>query len=358
MKYDFDTVIDRKETGSVKWDNYKQFCDVDNLLPMWVADMDFKSSDEIIEALKTRVEHGVFGYGFRSDGFYEAIINWVKKRHNWDIKKEWILFTPGVVNGLALSIIALTEENDNVIIQPPVYPPFYRVIENNGAISKLNPLKHNNGRFEMDYDGLESIIDKNTKLMMLCNPHNPVGRVWSKDELERLGDICLRNNMIVVSDEIHSDLVFKSNKHTPFASISKEFENNTITLMSPSKTFNIAGLFTSVAIIPNEDIRNKIVKVIEKIEIDGVNIFGVLGFEVAYKHGEEWLDQVLDYIEDNAEFAVSYINEKIPEIKVDKPDGTYLLWLNFNSLDKTNDEILHELANEGKVLLNDGRNFR
>lgn len=357
MEYNFDELVDRKETGAKKWDDFSQYCEVEDVLPMWVADMDFKSSDKIIQALKKRVEHGVFGYGFKSEGFYDSVINWVKERYNWEIKKEWILFTPGVVNGLALANIALVGKGQKVIIQPPVYPPFYRVIENNGGIVSSNPLVYKDGKFVMNYDELESIIDPDSKLLMLCNPHNPVGRVWSKEELERVGSICLKNNIVIVSDEIHCDLSFKGNKYTPMASLSKELEQNTITLMSPSKTFNIAGVFTSVAIIPNEAIRNKVNKIIEKTEIDGVNIFGVLGFEEAYNNGGEWLEQAMEYIEANADYAVDFIRKNIPEIKLDKPEGTYLLWLNFKSLNKSNDEILSALINEGKVLLNDGRTF-
>lgn len=354
MKYNFDEVVNRKDTDSIKWGNLEDLYGVDDILPMWIADMDFRSANEIIDAIKRRADHGVFGYIYKSDSFYDSIINWVKKRYNWEIKKEWILFTPGVVMGLNIGIRELVGEGEKVLVQPPVYPPFYRVLENNNRLVNENPLKHNGEKFKMDYDNLLNTIDKDTKLLMLCNPHNPVGRVWTRDELEKIGKICLDNNITIISDEIHSDFTFKGHKHTPLASISEELQENTITLMAPSKTFNIAGLVTSVAIIPNKEIREIYTRAIETMEIDCMSIFGAEAFEVAYNEGGEWLEQVLEYIEDNMHYAVEYINENIPGVKVDKPDGTYLLWLDFTSLGKTEEEINEALIKVGKVALNEG----
>lgn len=354
MKYNFDEIIDRKNSDSIKWATLKENYGDEEILPMWIADMDFKSSDEIIEALKERVEHGVFGYIYRKDSFYDSIIKWVKDHHNWDIKKEWILFTPGVVMGLNIGVRELINEGDKVLVQPPVYPPFYRVLDNNNRVVNENPLIFDGNKFVMDIEGLKATIDDKTKLMMLCNPQNPVGRVWSKEELEILGKICIENDITIISDEIHSDLILKGNKHTPMATISKDIENRTITLMAPSKTFNIAGLVTSIAIIPNEEIRNIYKKAIEKMEIDNTSIFGALGLEVAYNHGQEWLDQVMEYIEDNIDFAVDYIENNIPEVKVTKPEGTYLLWLDFRSLGKSPEELNDALLKIGKIALNDG----
>lgn len=354
MKYNFDEMVDRKNTDSRKWGTLEEVYGTADILPMWVADMDFKSADEIIEALKKRAEHGVFGYTWEQDSFYDSIIKWVKRRHNWNIKKEWILFTPGVVMGLNLGVRELVKEGEKVLIQSPVYPPFYRVIENNNRIVNLNPLKDTGEKFVMDYEDLEQKIDKDTKLMMICNPHNPVGRVWTREELIRLGDICIKNEIVIISDEIHSDFILKGHTHVPLASISKELEERTITLMAPSKTFNIAGLATSVAIIPNEELRNAYEKAIEVMEIGNTTIFGNVGFEAAYNHGEEWLDELLIYIEDNIDYAMEYINRNIPEIKVYRPDGTYLLWLNFRGLNKSPEEINEALIKIGKVGLNEG----
>lgn len=356
MKYNFDEIVDRKNSDSYKWAHLDELYGDEEILPMWIADMDFKSADEIIEALKERAEHGVFGYIKRSDSFYQAIIDWVKRRFDWDIKQEWILFTPGVVSGFNIGVRELTDEGDRVLVQPPVYPPFYRVLENNNRSANENPLKRDGERFVMDFEDLEKNAG-DSKLLILCNPQNPVGRVWTEEELTKLGQICIEKDITIISDEIHSDFPLKGYTHTPMAKISKELEDRTITLMAPSKTFNIAGLVTSFAIIPNEDLRESYQKAIDAMEIDGTSIFGAIGLEVAYNHGEEWLDQVMDYIEDNIDFTLAYIKENIPEIKVDRPDGTYLMWLDFRALGKSADEIEEALLKVGKVALNDGRPY-
>ncbi len=356
MIYNFDEIIDRKNSDSHKWACLEELYGDDQVLPMWIADMDFKAPKEVIDALRERVDHGVFGYIKKSDSFYDAIINWVKRRFNWDIKKEWILFTPGVVAGFNIGVRELTKEGDSVLVQPPVYPPFFRVLENNKRLANENPLIHDGQKFTMDFDQLEKTIGK-SKVFMFCNPHNPVGRVWTREELERLGQLCIDNDIIIISDEIHSDFVLKDKVHTPMARISKEIEDRTITLMAPSKTFNIAGLVTSVAIIPNDELREVYTKAIEAMEIDSTSVFGALALEVAYNQGEEWLEQVLLYIEDNMDYALDYIKKNIPQIKVDKPDGTFLLWLDFNQIDKTADEIEEALLKVGKVALNDGRPY-
>lgn len=357
MNYGFDEIIDRRNSDSVKWSNLEDEYRDKDILPMWIADMDFKSSPQIIEALKDRVEHGVFGYNYMGDSFYEAAINWIKDEHGWDIKKEWIVFTPGVVPGLSMSIRRFTKEGDKVLIQPPVYPPFYEVLKGNNRVLSENPIIYDGDKFVMDYEDLKSKLDIDTKLMILCNPHNPVGRVWTKEELKELGDMLIKNKTIIISDEIHGDLTLKGVVQTPIASISKEFEQNTITFMAPSKTFNIAGLKASIAIIPNEDLRREYQAEIETLHIAKPNIFGQIGLEVAYNTGRPWLEKAMEYIEENIDYTVRYIEENIPEIKAYKPDGTYLLWLDFTGLDKTPDEINEALINKGKVLLNDGRTY-
>lgn len=354
LKYNFEVVINRKDTNSVKWDKVKEVYGREDILPMWIADMDFKAPDCVLKALNKKIEHGVFGYNLETDSLYDSIINWVKERHNWDIKKEWISFTPGVVVALNIAVKEFVKEGEKVLIQPPVYPPFYRVLENNGVHANLNPLIHNGEKFVMDYNGFESILDSDTRAMILCNPHNPVGRVWTKEELTKLGELCLKNNMIIISDEIHGDLTFEGHKTIPMASISDELAQKTITFIAPSKTFNIAGLATSIAIIPNDEIRSIFERGVEKLEIGKTTTLGSAALEAAYTSGGQWLDEAIEYIENNADFAIEYINNNIPEIKVEKPEGTYLLWLDFKSINKTQDEIQDALVNIGKVALNDG----
>lgn len=356
MACNFDEIIDRKNSDSIKWKDVDKVFGGEDLLPMWIADMDFKSPKEVIQAMKDRADHGVFGYIDKSDGFYDSIINWIKKRYDWEIKKEWILFTPGVVMGLNIGVRELVKENEKVVIQPPVYPPFYRVIENNNRLAIENPLIHDGEKYVIDFEDLEEKA-KDSKLIMICNPQNPVGRVFTKEELEKLGNICIENDMTIISDDIHSDFTFKGTKHIPIAAISKELEDRTITLMAPSKTFNIAGLVTSIAIIPNEKLRNIYQKSITAMEIDNMNIFGALALEAAYSHGEEWLDQLLVYLEDNVDYAVDYINKNIPGVKVDRPEGTYLMWLDCRGVNKTPDQIQDALIKTGKVILNDGRSY-
>lgn len=357
MEYIFDQVIDRHGSNSVKWDALKEVYGKEDILPMWVADMDFKAPEEVIEALQVKLDHGVFGYNIKSDSLYESIINWVKTRYNWDIKKEWISFTPGVVAALNIAVREFAKEGEKIVIQPAVYPPFFRVLENNKVKPNLNPLIHNGEKFVMDYDSLEKSIDSETKALILCNPHNPVGRVWTREELSKLGEICLAHNLIIISDEIHGDLTFKDHNTIPMASISEEIAQNTITFIAPSKSFNIAGLATSVAIIPNKELREIFENGTAKLEIGKVTTFGGTALEAAYTKGGEWLDEVMEYIENNADLAIDYITKNIPEVKVKKPEGTYLLWLNFKSLNKSQEEIQNALVNIGKIGLNDGSSY-
>ncbi len=357
MEYNFDKVIERRGTDSKKWNNLKEDYPSEDLLAMWVADMDFETAKEIKDAFRERVDHGIFGYPYIDDNVYKSIINWAKKRYDWEIKKEWIVFTPGVVAALNIGIKNGGKEGDNVLVQSPVYPPFYRIVENNKRKAKINPIKFNGEKFVMDFEDLESKIDSKTKTLMLCNPHNPLGRSWTREELIRLGEICIENDITIMSDEIHGDLTLKGIKHTPIASISTELANRTITFMSPSKSFNIAGLFTSLAIIPNKKLRDRFQQTIEEMEIGHVHLFGALGLERAYSQGEEWLKQVLLYIEDNIDFSIDYIEKNIPEIKVIKPEATYLLWLNFSGLKKDPEEINQALLDIGKIILNDGRPY-
>lgn len=357
MKYNFDEYVNRRDSDSVKWNQLEEYQGVEDILPMWVADMDFKSPREVVEALRARADHGVFGYPYMDDSLYDSIIDWVRKRYNWQIEKEWLVFMPGVVYGLNLAVKEFVGQGEKVLVQSPVYPPFFRVVENYKRKVNNVPLIHNGDNFFMDYENLEKKIDQDTKLMLLCNPHNPVGRVWTREELEKIGDLCIRNDILMVSDEIHCDLTLDGYQHIPLASLSEEIANRTITLMAPSKTFNIAGLNTAMAIIPNQAIREKLAQAMEAMEVGANSIFGSLAFKKAYEEGGQWLEEVMAYIESNIDFALDYIEANLPQIKVTRPEATYLLWLDFTGLGKSPDEINQALIEEGRVYLNDGRPY-
>lgn len=351
LKYNFDQVINRRNTNSVKWDSQQE----KDVLPMWIADMDFKVADSIINALEKRVQHGVFGYASIPDAYYEAEVKWWKKRHNFKIKKEWIEVTTGVIPSLSAVVQAFTEPGDKVLIQSPVYNYFNTSITNNKCEIVLNELKYNGEHYEIDFDDFEKkASNAKVKIFILCNPHNPIGIVWSKDELERLGEICLRHNVLVLVDEIHRDLVYRGNKHVPFASINEKFSMNSITCTAPSKTFNLAGLKTSNIIIANDEYRKKVDRSLNINETIEPNIFGIEGLIAAYDEGEEWLDQLLEYLEGNLEFLISFINEKIPKLKVVKPEATYLVWIDCKSLGISSKEFSEKLLLEGKLRISDG----
>ncbi|MBO8166371.1 MAG: cystathionine beta-lyase [Thermotogae bacterium] len=358
MKYDFDEIINRRGTSSYKWDKLKELFGRDELLPMWVADMDFKSPPAVIEALTERAKHGVFGYTARSDEFYQSFMDWVMEKHGWRIKKRWVVDSPGVVPAIAIAIQAFTNPGDKILVQTPVYYPFFDVIKNNNRKLVTNELLYVNGHYEMDFNALESEIDGKTKMLILCNPHNPVGRVWSKTELKKLGEICLRKGIIVVSDEIHSDIVYSESKHTPFASISNDLAEISITCMAPSKTFNIAGLETSLTIIPNNELRKSFEgRLYDQLSLKLGNIFGIYATEAAYRHGKEWLDELLDYLEDNRNFAIEYINDNIPGVKPVRPEGTYLMWLDFRELGLSDKELQRLMIHKAGIALTHGPVF-
>lgn len=357
MKYNFDEIIDRTKHHSVKWDELETIfgADSQDVLPMWIADMEFRSSKPIIEAINKAVEHGIYGYTSRTDSYSQAIIDWMGKRHNWKIKKGWLAFSPGVVPALSLIIRAFCQPGDKVVVQPPVYYPFFRVIENNGCHIANNPLKLSNKKYFMDYEDLErKIDDPRVKLLILCSPHNPVGRVWQKEELIILGEICLKHNIIVVSDEIHADILFEGYKHTPFASISPAFAHNSITCTAPSKTFNLAGLQTSSLIIPNKKYYKIYENILNSLALDENNVFGLVALEAAYRDGEEWLEQLLSYLNENLDFLMKYFKERIPKIEVIKPEGTYLVWLDCQQLGLNSKDLNNFMIKKAKVALDDG----
>jgi len=332
MKYNFDQVIDRRNTNSAKWDLAALFYGEKDILPMWVADMDFNTAPPVIAALKKQAELGVFGYNNRPQSYLTAVVEWMARRHGWQVNPEWLTYSPGVVTALNLCILAYSNPGDGVIIQPPVYYPFAESIRNNGRVVKNNLLKFENDRYFMDIDSLEARAWARTRLMIISSPHNPVGRIWTKDELTRVGEFCVKKDIILVSDEIHSDLVYRGRKHVPTASISEEIAQQTITCISPSKTFNLAGLKTSVIIIPNPRIRQMYVAMLGNLSLGMDNTFGLAALEAAYKDGDEWLEALLEYLESNMEFTIKYFEERIPGIKALRSEATYLLWLDCREL--------------------------
>jgi len=357
MKYDFDRIINRKGTNSLKWDYSQQRIGVDEVLPMWVADMDFESPPSVIEAVRQRAKHGLFGYTGIPNSYYQAVINWMRKRFNWEIKKEWIVITPGVVAALHLAVQAFTQPGDKVIIQPPVYYPFIWAVESNDRRLINNTLINDSGRYLMDFEGLEKAIDERTRLLILCSPHNPVGRVWKKEELERLVEICLKHNIIIISDEIHSDLIMKGYRHIPTATISEDAAQIMVTCTAASKTFNTAGLMTANTIISNKSLYNQFNNAVRKAGLMHADLFGLAATEAAYNQGEEWLEQLLDYIAGNYEFLCSFVAENMPKVKVTPLEGTYLVWLDFRGLGLPDEELKSLLLKKARVWLDDGPMF-
>ncbi len=357
MFYDFDRIIERENTNSEKWNFNKKNFGVEDVLPMWVADMDFASPQPVIEALVRRAEHGIYGYSSGTEQYYESIINWMNKRHSWKIEKEWITFSPGVVPALHWIVKAFANPSDKVVVQAPVYHPFFRAIKNNNCEIVNNPLKLEQRQYVMDLADLERQLDPSVKLFFLCNPHNPVGRVWQKEELVELGEVCLKNKIIIVTDEIHSDLIFKGYKHIPFAALSEELAQCTIVCTSPSKTFNLAGLQISNIIIPNPELRKAYRDILTLNNINSPNTFAITALEAAYGEGEEWLEQLLIYLEGNLNYLINFITKKIPKVKVIKPQGTYLVWLDFRDVGLEPMALKNFMLHKAKVALNEGYIF-
>ena len=357
MKFNFDKIIDRTNNFSAKWSEMNKNFGTNNLLPMWVADMDFLTAPCVMEALKDRLEQGIFGYTTRPSSYNESIVNWLDNRFSWKINQEWLMFSPAVITSISLLIQNLTQKNDKIMIQEPVYSPFHSIVESNERNLVINPLvKLDDGSYVMDYEDIEAKI-KDVKVFILCNPHNPVGRVWTREELTRLGEICLKHNVLVISDEIHSDIILKNHKHTPFASISKEFRENTITCMAPTKTFNLAGLQSSFLVISNPYYYEVMDKAFSILDIKRNNAFSLVATEAAYNYGEDWLYELIKYIEDNVDFAIDYIKNHMPQLKVKKPEGTYLLWVDFSNLNVDKKDLKNALINKGRIALSDGSSF-
>ncbi|WP_298614741.1 MalY/PatB family protein [uncultured Odoribacter sp.] len=351
MKYNFDKLISRRGTDSYKWDSAKN----EEVLPMWVADMDFHTAPAIVDTLRRRVEHGIFGYTRVPDSYYEAVTDWFARRHNWTIDREWIIYTSGVVPAVSAIIKALTTPGDKVLVQTPVYNCFFSSIRNNGCEIVSSPLLKTGDTYRIDYDDLEQkAADEKAKVMLLCNPHNPAGRVWTREELMRVGDICLRHGVTVVSDEIHGELVFPGYIYTPFASLSDGFLQHSVTCISPSKAFNIAGLQIANMVCADEEMRRKIDKAININEVCDVNPFGVIATIAAYNEGEEWLRQLLEYLYENYIRMRDFCREYLPDFLITRLEGTYLVWMDCRKLKRTSEELEKVLIEEAALHLNAG----
>lgn len=356
--FDFDAVIPRQGTGCSKWDGVEKVFGSREVLPLWVADMDFAVPAAVTDKLIERSRHPIYAYNTQDESLYQAFIDWVKRRHGWEIETDWILVAPGVVPSIILSILALSEPGNGVIIQPPVYPPFFASIKDNERVIVENPLIEHNGHYEIDFDDLEKkLADPNNKLLLFCSPHNPVGRVWTRAELSRVYELCQKYEVAVLADEIHHDLVYAGHRHTVFASLGESASKQSVTFMAASKTFNIAGLNFSFIVVPCQRRRSLIRRWFTRLHLNRNNLFGVAATETAYREGEAWLNCLLPYLEQNADTLVDFIQCRLPKIKVTKPEGTFLAWLDFRAYFTSAQALEQFLVYQAKVGLNPGRNF-
>lgn len=356
MNYNFDEVIERRGTDSVKWDGMSGRWGREDLLPMWVADMDFRTAPFVVEALKKRLEHEVLGYTFACEEWYSSIINWLQQRHGWTISREMLTFTPGIVRGLAFVIQCFTERGDKVMVMPPVYHPFFLVTEKNGREVVYSPLELRDDQYYIDFDRFRTDV-QGCKLLILSNPHNPGGRVWTKEELAQVADICYESGTLVISDEIHADLTLPAYHHTTFALVSERAKMNSIVFMSPSKAFNMPGVASSYAIIENDKIRHRFREFMEASEFCEGHLFAYLTVAAAYSNGTEWLDQVVAYIQGNIDFAEAYLKENIPAIRMIRPQASYLIFLDCRGLGLNQEGLKDFFANDVRLALNDGAMF-
>jgi len=353
-RYDFDEIIPRRGTDCEKYDHLQSHFGNGNAIPLWVADSDFRVPDFITAAIRYRANHEIYAYSFRPDGYYNSIIRWQQLSHDWLIEREMILPTQGVVSTLSSIIMAFTEAGEKVVIQPPVYTPFFTCVADCGRTVVENPLKNENGRYTFDFDDLLDKIDGKTRLLILCNPHNPVGRVWTKEELEKLGDICLKNNILIISDEIHSDLIFNGYQHIPLPKISDRLAANCIVCMAPSKTFNIAGLSTSYVIIPDKKIRQKFDHFLHMLHLKNGNLFGNIALEAAYHYGKDWVKQQNEYLEANRDYMLDFFRKKMPKIRMVFTEATYLAWIDLREYGVEESEMNRLLIDKAEIVLNKG----
>lgn len=357
MKYNFDELIDRKDTYAEKYMALEKLYGRSDVIPMWVADMDFVVAQPIIDAIKKRTENRVFGYTLRPDSYYDTVCKFQKKRKNWDIDKKLMSFSLGVMPSICLLIRELTDVGDKIIIQTPVYRPFYNAVKDASRELLESPLKEIDGSFYMNYDDIEMKAKQGAKCIILCSPHNPIGRVWSYDELKKLGEICLKYGMMIISDEIHSDLILWGNKHLPISTISEEIKRITITCFSASKTFNLAGLQSSIVVFPDESTKEKFDQSLAKLHVDCNNCISLAGTRAAFEFGEEWLEQLIEYIEGNVTLVIEYFNKYIPIILPFKPEGTYLIWLDCRKMGLNSGQLSEFMVNKAGIALSEGSYF-
>lgn len=358
MNYNFDEVIDRRNTDAVKLERCKALFGTEDVLPLWVADMDFRTPDFIINSIQKRLEHPILGYTMPSKSFYSSTLNWINEHHAWEVKREWLGFLPGIVPGLAFAVQSLTDSGNEIIVQPPVYYPFFHVVEKNHRVLVHNQLKEQDGKFIMDFDDLEQKFTPETKLFILCNPHNPGGRVWTKEELQQFASICEKHQVTIISDEIHADMVLPGNtKHTPLATVSEWAQNNTVTFMAPTKVFNMPGLISSAYIIPNSKLRHRFADFLEASEMNSGNLFAYIAAVSAYENGEEWRKQMLDYVLGNINYITDFFEKNIPQIKPMKPEASFLVWLDCKDLGMKTDELHKFFSLEAGLGLNKGTIF-
>jgi cystathionine beta-lyase len=357
LKYDFDKVVDRTDTESLKWVYPRKVLKVEDAIPMWVADMDFEAPPAVVEAIRRRAAHGVYGYPLIPPSFWQAAIDWFGRRHGWDIRKNWMAKTPGIVPALNYCVRAFAKPGDGVIIQTPVYFPFYHAVENNGRHVLRNPLRFDGGRYTMDLGDLERKIDQGGRMLILCSPHNPVGRVWTRQELEGLGRIAVERDLLIVSDEIHADLIYSGHRHHVFAALSPELAERTVTCIAPSKTFNIPGLSTAAVISSNPKLLEAFKDETERAGFELGQVFGIVGFEAAYARGEDWLDELLPYLEANVDFLERFLEERLPGIRLVRPEGTYLALLDCRGLGLEPAALNDFFLKKARVYFSDGVMF-
>lgn len=356
MPSEFDAVIDRGGTHAFKWE-FRRHCKKRDIIPLWVADMDFEAPEGVRRAVQERAAHGAYGYTLLPESYYQAVISWMQRRFGWEVRKKWIVFTPGVVPALNFAVQAFTEAGDRVIVQPPVYYPFFLAVENNGRELLHSPLRIEDGRCGMDLDHLRSVIDGRTRLLILCSPHNPTGRVWTEEELKGLAELCAKHDLIIVSDEIHADLVSPDHMHTPLAALLPEMADRIVTCTSPNKTFNIAGLQTANTIIPDKELRKRFQQAVHSAGIELANAFGVVALEAAYTtEGEAWLARLLDYLWGNFSLLREFAEERFPDLRIYPLEGTYLAWLDCRALHPDDKKLKDILLRHG-VWLDEGSKF-
>ena len=357
MSWNFDAPVSREGTDCIKYDLRKETFGVEDVIPMWVADMDFKTPDFIVTALQKLLNHEIYGYSFRPAEYFQSIIDWFSSRHSWQIEKEWISFCPGIVPALNLCTLAFTQPGDSIIVQSPVYFPFFSAVEGHDRKLILNRLKESDGKWEMDLESLVESIEGRTKMIIISNPHNPVGRAWSPEELNELSEICIKRNILILADEIHCDLVLPGFKHTSIPGLSENVAERTITAISPSKTFNLAGLSTSSVIIPDPGLRKSFNRIIDSLHLGNGNIFGTVASIAAYSQGHSWLADLLEYVDQNVDFVVEYCRRMIPEIVPVQPEATYMIWLDCRKLGMQGKELQKFFITQAGIGMNEGTTF-